>query len=114
MKEIKAIELQVKPKRHLGLHDDYFVMLNGVQWGEIYYNTRGYVGYLPSPPKEIGGKVVNLTIGEVSLTKYKQEIAKLNAEWKQYSSMCLRAAALEALTLVKMQKVSEPNDQVSV
>lgn len=112
MKEVKAIELKVKPKTHLGSHDDYYIMLNGVQWGELTFNLRGYVGYLPTPPeinlqKELPpGK---LTIGEVSLAKYKQEIAKLNAEWKSYKAtkervafklgQC-RTAALEAIELM--------------
>jgi len=53
----------------------YDVYLNGVFFDQLYYNLRGYRGYLPTPE----GK--SLDIGEKSLSAYKKEIANLNREF---------------------------------
>lgn len=58
--------LEVEPR--------YNVMLNGVLFDQLYFNLKGYVGYLPTPE---GRK---LTIGERGISAYKKEIARLNKE----------------------------------
>jgi hypothetical protein len=57
----------------------YDVIFRGVKIGQLYFNLRGYVGVLPCPSYD--REYNNLHIGEVSITKYKQEVAKLNKEW---------------------------------
>lgn len=54
----------------------YDVLLNGEYWGDLYFNTRGYCGYLPLP----GGK--RFDPGEISLSNFKKEIQKINKEAK--------------------------------
>lgn len=66
--------------------DRYDVMLNGVLFFQLYYNMRGYVGYLPSPPSDGGVKPGNLTIGERGISAYKAEVAKLNKEWAEHDA----------------------------
>ncbi len=55
----------------------YDVLANGVLCDTLYYNMRGYQGYLPLPD---GGK---LDIGEKSISAYKKEISLLNKESKE-------------------------------
>lgn len=57
----------------------YDVFLDGKFFDDLYFNTRGYVGHLPTPE---GRK---LYIGEESLNAYKQEIKRLNKEFKSQS-----------------------------
>jgi hypothetical protein len=64
----------------------YNVMLNGVLFFQLYFNLRGYVGYLPTPPKEKGGKPGNFTIGEKGISAYRKEIAALNKEWAEHEA----------------------------
>ncbi|MCO5067051.1 MAG: hypothetical protein M9924_22050 [Rhizobiaceae bacterium] len=52
----------------------YDIMLNGVRFGELCYNMRGYIGYLPLPD---GRK---LDIGERPLAAFRREIARINRE----------------------------------
>lgn len=73
----KAIEL-VETRRGcapLETRPRYEIRLNGKRWGELYYNMRGYVGYLPLP----NGHVLN--IGERGISAFRKEMAKLNREW---------------------------------
>jgi len=55
----------------------YDVMLYGKKVEQLWFNMRGYVGYLPLPDGS------HLTIGERSITEYKKEVAKLNKEWAE-------------------------------
>lgn len=55
----------------------YDVVLNGATTGQLYFNMRGYCGYLPTPR---GGK---LDIGEKSISAFKREVSRLNREAKQ-------------------------------
>jgi hypothetical protein len=55
----------------------YDVVLNGAVVDELYFNMRGYVGYLPLPT---GGK---LDIGEVSISRFRREVALLNREARE-------------------------------
>jgi len=52
----------------------YAVMLNGNKVGELYYNMRGYQGYLPTIQ---GGK---MDIGERGISAFREEVANLNRE----------------------------------
>ncbi len=60
----------------------YDVLLNGVLFDQLYWNMRGYVGYLPTPS---GSK---LSMPEGSLASYKREAARLNREFA--NNFCLR------------------------
>jgi hypothetical protein len=53
----------------------YDVMLHGQRFTQLYYNMRGYVGYLPTPD---GGR---LDIGEKSISVFRREVAALNREF---------------------------------
>lgn len=55
--------------------DRYDVMLRGARVGQLYFNMRGYVGYLPTPDG------TNLDIGEKPITTFKREVAALNREF---------------------------------
>ncbi len=73
----KAIEL-VETRRGCAIletHPRCEIRLNGKRWGELYFNMRGYVGYLPQP----SGLV--LDIGERGISAFRKEVAKLNREW---------------------------------
>lgn len=54
----------------------YDVMLHGKFFSELYFNVKGYVGYLPTADG------MRLSIGEKSLAVYKREIAVLNREFE--------------------------------
>ena len=80
----KAIEL-VETRRNCAMLERtprYAVMFNGKEWDELYFNTRGYVGYLPAP-NDAGGEmsVISLNIGEKAIGAYRKEVAALNREW---------------------------------
>lgn len=64
----------------------YNVMLNGVCFFQLYYNLRGYVGYLPTPPETPGGKPGNLNVGERSISAVRRMVAELNREWKNHQA----------------------------
>lgn len=54
---------------------------------QCYFNMRGYVGYLPVPPREENeNKVIALNFGEVGITTLKREVAQINREWKEFLS----------------------------
>lgn len=61
--------LETKPR--------YDVMVNGVRREELYFNMRGYVGYLPMLN---GGR---LALGESSISTFRREVANLNREAAQ-------------------------------
>lgn len=62
----------------------YNVLLNGKVFSELYFNLKGYVGYLPIPPTGEKQTPGNLNLGEVGISKYKSEIRKLNKEWANW------------------------------
>jgi hypothetical protein len=62
----------------------YEVFLFGKLVERLWFNTRGYVGYLPTPDGNI------FSPGECSITAYRRQIATLNREY---------AAAVESKTL---------------
>ena len=63
----------------------YDVMFDGVLFFQLYYNLRGYVGYLPATPEVKGNKPASLDIGEKTISTFKKEIVKLNKEWDAIS-----------------------------
>jgi hypothetical protein len=50
-------------------------MLHGQKVDQLYFNMKGYVGYLPTPD---GAK---LDIGEKSISVFRREVAALNREF---------------------------------
>lgn len=69
------ISLAEKPGRHiLERQPRYAVLVNGAPQGELYYNMRGYVGYLPMVH---GGK---MDIGEKGISAFRREVSILNKE----------------------------------
>jgi len=68
----------------------YGVLLHGQVFGALYFNLRGYQGYLPTPD----GK--KLDIGEKTLAAYKREIAVLNRAFKVDMPMKVMSRAVEA------------------
>ncbi|MCA9771097.1 MAG: hypothetical protein KC466_01735 [Myxococcales bacterium] len=55
----------------------YAVLVNGAQQGELYYNMRGYQGYLPT----VHGS--RLDIGERGISAFRREVTLLNREAEQ-------------------------------
>lgn len=53
----------------------YEVRLNGAFFDELYFNTRGYVGTLPTPQGS------SLSLPEGSITSFRREAARLNGEF---------------------------------
>jgi hypothetical protein len=72
-----AIELRERRAHMLGGPRDYDVVLHGKVVDGAYFNTRGYRTGLPMPNGS------TLDPGEVSLTRLRREVAKLNQEWKR-------------------------------
>lgn len=56
---------------------DYWVLLNGVRFERLYWNTRGYRGALPHPT------LGSVDIGEVSLAKYRKAAKSYEREARQ-------------------------------
>jgi hypothetical protein len=54
----------------------YIVMLDGKEFSDLYFNMRGYRGYLPVPE---GG---NLDLGEKSIGAYRAQVKRLNREFR--------------------------------
>jgi hypothetical protein len=54
--------------------DRYAVILNGARAGEVFFNMRGFIGYLPTPS---GAK---LDIGERPIGAFRRAVAQLNRE----------------------------------
>lgn len=72
------LSLKEKPGRHiLERTPRYDVVLNGEVKGELYFNMRGYQGYLPTP------RGFNLDIGEKGISVFKREVAILNREARE-------------------------------
>jgi hypothetical protein len=72
------ITLEQRPRRHLlERQPRYAVLVNGAPCGELYYNMRGYQGYLPTVH---GSK---MDIGERGITAFRREVTLLNREAEQ-------------------------------
>lgn len=76
----RRITLEERPNRMAFAESKmrYAVMLDGKEFGELYYNMRGYCGYLPSPRPD--GTFGKLDIGERPITAFRKEITALNRE----------------------------------
>lgn len=69
------ISLEERKSPHvLERHPRYAVLVNGEQRGELYYNMRGYQGYLPTVH---GSK---MDIGERGISAFRKEVRVLNRE----------------------------------
>jgi hypothetical protein len=77
MLEFKITFEEVKDRHICQEHPFYNVMLNGKFYFQIYYNLRGYCGYLPTPR---GGR---FDPGEVSLARFRKEAKILEREAKE-------------------------------
>jgi len=76
----------------------FMIRFRGSNWGELYWNMRGYVAErgIPVPSSDGGGKAVGLSIGEKGLSAYKREISRANREWASLErNASLKTAALE-------------------
>ncbi len=81
---MKAIQLKETRQgcQPLEKESRYDVLLHGKLFCQLYFNLRGYVGYLPTP----GDKPGNFTIGERPISAYRKEIVSLNKEWAQFQA----------------------------
>lgn len=72
----KRVTLEERPGRMAILETKmvYAIMLDGKEFSDLYWNMRGYVGYIPTAD---GGR---LNIGECSLSTYRKEIAAVNRQ----------------------------------
>ena len=82
------ITLQSKPSPHFHeTHKRWQVLLNGEPWGDpFYYNMTGFRGVLPLPD---GGLY---DPGEVTLTKLRKVVARINREARDAASASTPAA----------------------
>lgn len=78
----KYIEIVEAPHRKSVAEKEmrYEVLLKGVFFDELYFNTRGYVGGLPTP------RGTRLVIPESSITSYRKEAARLNKEFADHAA----------------------------
>ena len=83
---IKLVE-NLRDRAMLEREPRYDVILYGKKFNQLYFNMRGYTGYLPCPPETPGGKVLHLTLGEGGISRFKKEIPKLNKEWKEFMKL---------------------------
>jgi len=76
MSTTHKVTLRANPRRRSILETKmrYDVLLNGNRVGELCYNMRGYIGYLPLPDGR------RLDIGERPLSVFRQEIARINRD----------------------------------
>jgi hypothetical protein len=74
-----VVTLKSEPKRRHILEKEarYVVSVNGAEYGELYYNMRGYRGGLPLPNGH------ELDIGEKGISAFKKEIAVINREARE-------------------------------
>ncbi|MDO8415253.1 MAG: hypothetical protein Q7S87_03460 [Agitococcus sp.] len=74
-----VITMKSDPKRRQMLEKEarYVLSVNGTEYGELYYNMRGYVGYIPLPNGH------GLDIGEKGISVFKKEIAAINREARE-------------------------------
>jgi len=87
----KPIRVTLEEKRGRSSPQDYYIAVNGTRWGEVYYNLRGYCGYIPT-----SSETALLDVGEKGVSVYKREISRVNAEFKKQTGE-QRAASLDLL-----------------
>jgi hypothetical protein len=58
--------------------DRFDVVLNGLLFDQLCFNTTGYVGHLPAPPAG-----TRLVIGEKPIKAYREEVRRLNRKWAE-------------------------------
>lgn len=67
--------VESKHRQILQTIPDYEIHVDGKFFGRAYFNTHGYCTYLPLANGRCGDP------GEITLTRLRKEIAKLNQEW---------------------------------
>lgn len=89
----KRIQLKKAPEKMAAYERTmrYDVLFNGKVFDTLYYNLKGYVGYLPTPE---GRK---LDIGERSISTYRKEIRRLNNEFDEHLFSLLRSDSKDKL-----------------
>ena len=93
----KAIELVKSPGAMMERQPRYMIRLHGKDWGELYFNMRGYVAEKGIPvPSQRGSGAASLEIGEKGLSAFKMEIARANREWSDAG----KTAAAKSLVAV--------------
>lgn len=66
------LTLEEKPNRY-SVPKDYLVMYGEKEIGEVYFNMRGYVGFIDSPQLSFG-------LGECGISNYKRQLPRLNRQ----------------------------------
>lgn len=85
----KAVQI-VETRRGMAFMETkprYDVMLNGKLFLQLYFNMRGYAGYLPVPPSadsENQNRPTCLQVGEKGISAYKKELGRVNKEWAEW------------------------------
>jgi len=79
----------------------YVIQFRGKDWGELYFNMRGYVAErgIPVPKSDGSGQPVGLDIGEKGLSAFKREISRANREWASVTASSRTAAVKDLKTL---------------
>jgi hypothetical protein len=94
------ITLKERPGRHLLERTPrHTVLVNGEEKGELYYNMRGYVGYLPTVH---GAK---LDIGEKGISVFRKEVVALNRE----AAQAIERGASDARRIVLVRPTEDPS-----
>lgn len=74
----KRITLEERPRRMAMLETKmrYAIMVDGKEFSDVYYNMRGYRGYVPVVRDD--GTIGRLDPGEVGISVFRREIAAAN------------------------------------
>ena len=91
--------LETKPR--------YDITINGVVCGELYFNMKGYVGYLP----QASGIV--LDCGEGGITRFKRELTRINRGFAEAGELAYYELRL-ANKWDSARQVSEPCNPIQV
>lgn len=77
------ITLEERPRRMAMMETKmrYAVMLDGVEFSDLYWNIRGYRGVVPTLCSD--GAIGSFDPGEVSLAEFKREIAQSNRDLRE-------------------------------
>ena len=95
----KAIELVKIPGSIMKTEDRYMIRFRGEEWGQLYYNMRGYVAEKGIPVPS-GEKAVGLSIGEKGLSAFKREIRDANREWAELGDVKVAKSITSAMNQV--------------
>ena len=85
-------------------HPRYDVVLNGKVAGELFFNMRGYAGYLPTPDGVV------LDIGEKGISAFKRAVSDLNREAKQMAISARQVSGTCAELSAALSEGGTPTD----